>query len=48
LIEGLLVKYSVQCKFLGYHGDDRAVKGLTGHHFSTKIHPTEKKCIRKR
>jgi hypothetical protein len=43
LIEGLLVKYSVQPKVPGHHDGDNTVKRLTERHFPGRIPPTEKK-----
>jgi hypothetical protein len=43
LVEGLLVKHSVQRKVPGHHDGD-AIKRLMARHFPRRIRPTEKKC----
>jgi hypothetical protein len=44
LVEGLLVKYSVQCRVPGHHDGDNTIKRLMECHFPRKIPPKEKKC----
>jgi hypothetical protein len=44
LVEGLLVKYSVQCKAPGHYDGDNTVKRLTECQFPRRIPPTENKC----
>lgn len=42
LVEGLLVKYSVQHGGSGHHDDDITIKRLMEHHFLRGILPTDK------
>jgi hypothetical protein len=44
LVEGLLVKYSVQHRMSGNHDGDKTIKRLMEHHFPRRVPPTEKKC----
>ena len=44
LVEGLLVKYSVQHGGSGHHDGDITMRRLMEHHFPRGILPTEKKC----
>ena len=41
LVEGLLVKYSVQTEVSGHYGGCKVVQSLTQCHFTRRVHPTE-------